>query len=70
MGARVIAAASTQDKIDLCIAHGADEGFIYESGKLDKNQQKELSSKIKELTGGMGANVIYDPIGDNCQNHA
>tara|TARA_B100000941_G_scaffold183838_1_gene132051 strand:+ start:943 stop:1941 length:999 start_codon:yes stop_codon:yes gene_type:complete len=65
MGAKVIAAASTQDKIDLCKNHGADEAFIYPSGQLDKNQQKELSSKIKELTGGVGANVIYDPIGDS-----
>ena len=65
MGAKVIAAASTQDKIDLCKNHGADKAFIYPSGQLDKNQQKELSSKIKELTGGVGANVIYDPIGDS-----
>ena len=64
MGAKVIAAASTQEKIDLCIKHGADEGFIYPSGNLDKDQQKELSSKIKELTGGIGVNVVYDPIGD------
>ena len=65
MGAKVIAAASTQEKVDLCIQHGADEGFIYPTGKLDRNQQKELSSKIKELTGGMGANVVYDPVGDS-----
>ena len=65
MGAKVIAAASTQEKIDLCKQHGADEGFIYPTGKLDRNQQKELSSKIKELTGGMGANVVYDPVGDS-----
>jgi len=65
MGAKVIAAASTQEKVDLCIQHGADEGFIYPTGKLDRNQQKELSSKIKELTGGMGANVVYDPVGDD-----
>ena len=65
MGAKVIAAASTQEKIDLCIQHGADEGFIYPTGKLDRDQQKELSSKIKELTGGMGANVVYDPVGDS-----
>ncbi len=64
MGAKVIAAASTQEKIDLCIKHGADEGFIYPSGNLDRDQQKELSSKIKELTGGIGVNVVYDPIGD------
>ena len=65
MGAKVIAAASTQEKIDLCMQHGADEGFIYPTGKLDRDQQKELSSKIKELTGGMGANVVYDPVGDS-----
>ena len=64
MGAKVIAAASTQEKIDLRIKHGADEGFIYPSGNLDRDQQKELSSKIKELTGGIGVNVVYDPIGD------
>ena len=65
MGAKVIAAASTQEKVDLCIQHGADEGFIYPTGKLDRDQQKELSSKIKELTKGTGANVVYDPVGDD-----
>ena len=65
MGAKVLAAASTQDKVDMCMAHGADEGFIYPSGNLDRDQQKQLSNKIKELTGGMGANVVYDPVGDS-----
>ena len=65
MGAKVIAAASTQEKVDLCIQHRADDGFIYPTGKLDRDQQKELSSKIKELTKGMGANVVYDPVGDD-----
>ena len=64
MGAKVIAAASTQEKIDLCLEHGADEAFVYPTGNLDKDQQKELSSKIKALTGGAGANVVYDPVGD------
>ena len=50
-------------KIDMCIQHGADEGFIYPTGDLSKDQQKELSGKIKEVTGGVGANVIYDPVG-------
>ncbi len=63
MGAKVIAAASTQEKVDICIENGADEGFVYPSGNLDRDQQKELSSKIKELTGGLGPNVIYDPVG-------
>jgi len=65
MGAKVIAAASSQEKIDMCIQHGADEGFIYPTGDLSKDQQKELSGKIKEVTGGVGANVIYDPVGSH-----
>ena len=64
MGAKVIAAASTQEKVDLCLKHGADQGFIYPTGDLNRDQQKELSSTIKELTGGLGANVVYDPVGD------
>ena len=63
MGAKVIAAASTQEKVDICIENGADEGFVYPSGNLDRDKQKELSNKIKELTGGLGPNVIYDPVG-------
>ncbi len=38
--------------------------LFIQQGNLDKDQQKELSSKIKELTGGAGANVVYDPVGD------
>ena len=63
MGAKVIAAASTQEKVDMCIKHGADEGFVYPSGDLTRDQQKELSTKTKDLTDGAGANVIYDPVG-------
>ncbi len=63
MGAKVIAAASTQEKVDMCIKHGADQGFVYPSGDLSRDQQKELSAKIKDLTNGAGANVIYDPVG-------
>ena len=63
MGAKVIAAASSEEKIKTCLEHGADEAFIYPEGNLDRDQQKELSSKIKELSGGLGANVVYDPVG-------
>ena len=37
MGAKVIAAASTQEKVDLCLKHGADEGFIYPTGDLNRD---------------------------------
>lgn len=65
MGARVIAAASSQEKVDYCIEHGADDGFVYARNPLDRDQQKAFSSQIKEITGGKGADVIYDPIGDD-----
>jgi len=55
MGARVIAAASTQEKLQVARAHGADELLDYGDG--------ELKDKVKALTGGRGADVIYDPVG-------
>lgn len=55
MGARVIAAASTDEKLALCIANGADETINY--------QKEDLKKRIKELTDGKGADVVYDPVG-------
>ena len=55
MGAKVIAAASTDEKLALCKQYGADLTINY--GKED------LKKRIKELTDGKGADVIYDPIG-------
>jgi NADPH2:quinone reductase len=63
MGARVIAAASSQEKVDLAKKHGADDGFVYPTGALSREQQKALSEDIKRLTGGNGADVLYDPVG-------
>ncbi len=55
MGSRVIAAASSEDKLDLCREYGADEIINY--------NKTDLKSAIKELTNGKGADVIYDPVG-------
>lgn len=63
MGARVIAAASSEDKVQVAKDHGADDGFVYPAGAMDRDQQKAFSEKIKELTGGQGADVVYDPVG-------
>jgi NADPH2:quinone reductase len=65
MGARVIAGASTQEKVDLAKKHGAVGGFVYPSVPLSRDQQKQLSEDIKQLTGGQGADVLYDPVGDD-----
>lgn len=64
MGAKVIAGASTQEKVDLAIRHGATAGFVYPKLPLSRDQQKAISDKIKELTDGKGADVLYDPVGD------
>ena len=61
MGAKVIAAASSQEKIDLCLREGADEGIIYERD-MDRDLQKKFSDQIKEATGG-GVDMIYDLVG-------
>lgn len=63
MGARVVAAASSEEKVALAKAHGADDGFVYPTGALSRDQQKQLSEDIKRLTGGKGADVLYDPVG-------
>ena len=64
MGANVVAGASSQEKVDLAIKHGASSGFVYPRLPLSRDQQKAMSDKIKELTGGKGADVLYDPVGD------
>lgn len=55
LGARVIAAASTEDKLDLCRARGADETINYSN--------ENLKDRAKELTGGAGIDVVYDCVG-------
>ena len=65
MGARVIAAASSEEKLTICREHGADETILYPSGALDRDQQKAFSEAIKNATGGKGADVVYDPVGGN-----
>jgi NADPH2:quinone reductase len=63
MGARVVAACSTQEKVDLAIAHGADAGVVYGRGPFDRDGQKALGALFKEAGGAEGFNVIYDAVG-------
>jgi NADPH2:quinone reductase len=55
MGARVIAAASSAEKLEVAKAAGADALINY--------SEENLKDRVKELTGGQGADVIYDPVG-------
>lgn len=55
LGATVIAAASSDEKLELCKKHGAALAINY--------AKEKLKDRVKELTGGQGADVIYDPVG-------
>jgi NADPH2:quinone reductase len=55
MGARVIAAASTDDKCAFCRTLGADETLNYTT--------QEVREALKDLTGGKGPELVYDPVG-------
>lgn len=55
MGAKVIAAASTNEKLELCKQFGADEVINYTT--------ESLKDRVKEITNGKGVDVIYDPVG-------
>ena len=55
LGARVIAAASSDEKLEVCKAHGADAVINY--------SKEDLREAIKAATGGKGPDVVYDPVG-------
>jgi len=55
MGARVIATASSEEKLELCRERGADETINYST--------EDLKNRAKELTGGKGVDVVYDCVG-------
>lgn len=55
MGARVIAACSSAEKLAIAKANGADDLINY--------SEQDLKTALKELTGGKGVDVVYDPVG-------
>lgn len=55
LGARVIAAASSAEKLEIAKAHGADDIVNY--------REESLRDAVKDLTGGKGADVVFDPVG-------
>ncbi len=55
LGAKVIAAASSAEKLEVCKQHGADELINYRT--------EDLKDHLKAITGGKGVDVIYDPVG-------
>ena len=62
MGATVIAGASTDDKLEFAREAGADHLINY--------SDQALNEAVKELTGGNGADVVYDPVGGELAQQA
>ncbi len=62
IGAKIIATASTEEKLKVAKEYGADYCINY-----SKNEFKE---KVKEITNGKGANIIYDPVGGDVFNQS
>lgn len=63
MGLEVIAAASSQEKVDFCLGKGADKGLVYPR-ELDRDAQKKFADDIKSVSGG-GVDIVYDGVGGN-----
>lgn len=63
LGARVVAAASSPEKLAVALEAGADAGLVYPAGELTSAGQRELTRAIKAECGPGGAAVVFDPIG-------
>jgi len=63
MGAHVIAAVSSGEKLALATKHGAASGFVYPRGPFDKSSLRTLSGLFKQACPDNGADVIYDAVG-------
>jgi NADPH:quinone reductase-like Zn-dependent oxidoreductase len=63
LGARVIAAVSSEEKAEAAREAGADSAVVYPAGPFDRDGQKALAGLFKEAVGAAGADVILDPVG-------
>jgi NADPH2:quinone reductase len=63
LGARVVAAASSVEKLDLARAAGADAVLLYPAHQFGKEEARIFSEGIKAACGGEGADVVVDPVG-------
>ncbi len=62
LGATVVAAASTEDKLAVCRQHGADHTVLYTG--------EDLRARLKDITGGRGVDIVFDPVGGEMTEQA
>jgi NADPH:quinone reductase len=55
LGAKVIAVAGSDEKVEFCLRHGADHGINY--------RRDDITARVAEITGRRGVDLIYDPVG-------
>ena len=65
LGAKVIATGTSEEKLKETINWGADHTVL-----THKQDKVEFRNEVKELTGGLGADVIYDPVGGDVFDHS
>ncbi|MEN3794094.1 NADPH:quinone oxidoreductase family protein [Fulvimarina sp. MAC3] len=63
LGARVVAAASSKEKVAIAVEHGAENGIVYPKGDLDKQASKSLGTAFKSAFGGEGPDIVVDIVG-------
>jgi len=63
LGARVVAAVSSEEKARAARDAGADSAIVYPPGPFDRDGQKALAGLFKDAVGAAGADVILDPVG-------
>ena len=65
IGAKVIATGTSEEKLKETLNWGADHIVL-----THKDGEVEFRNEVKELTGGLGADVIYDPVGGDVFDHS
>jgi NADPH:quinone reductase len=62
-GARVVAAASSEAKLEVACEHGADAAVVYPRGRIEGDGRRALVGSLKAACGGKGADVVVDCVG-------
>ena len=63
LGARVIAAASSEKKLNIALLHGAQAGLVYPAESMDPDAARAFGKTLKESLGALGADVVLDVTG-------
>jgi len=63
LGARVVVAVSSMEKLDFALSRGATNGLVYPNMLDEPAAQQDLAQALKQIVGPEGAHVVFDPVG-------